>query len=103
MKKSLLLLSCCLLLHFSTQSQKKETKPVVVKDEKKDEVPLLGITFRNIGPAVTSGRIADVAVNPNNIYEYYVASASGGVWKPPMRALPTSPSLMARVLILLAA
>ncbi len=81
MKKSLLLLSCCLLLHFSTQSQKKQAKPAVVKDEKKDEVPLPGITFRNIGPAVTSGRIADVAVNPNNISEYYVASASGGVWK----------------------
>ncbi|MEY3243131.1 MAG: hypothetical protein RIR11_4570 [Bacteroidota bacterium] len=39
------------------------------------------LSFRNIGPAVTSGRISDFAVNPNNSAEYYVASASGGVWK----------------------
>ncbi len=62
------------------QAQKKETKPVVT-DAKKDELPLPGISFRNIGPAVTSGRIADFAMNPTNNNEYYVATASGGVWK----------------------
>ena len=40
-----------------------------------------GLKFRSIGPAVTSGRISDFAVNPSNNSEYYVASASGGVWK----------------------
>ena len=40
-----------------------------------------GLKFRNIGPAFTSGRIGDLAVNPNNPFEYYVAVASGGVWK----------------------
>jgi photosystem II stability/assembly factor-like uncharacterized protein len=40
-----------------------------------------GLSFRSIGPAVTSGRISDFAVNPQNHAEYYVASASGGVWK----------------------
>ena len=40
-----------------------------------------GLKFRNIGPALTSGRVADIAVNPNNFNEYYVAVASGGVWK----------------------
>ena len=40
-----------------------------------------GLKFRGIGPALTSGRIADIAVNPNNFSEYYVAVASGGVWK----------------------
>lgn len=39
------------------------------------------LRFRSIGPAVTSGRIADFAVNPQNTSEYYVATASGGVWK----------------------
>ncbi|MEE9373130.1 MAG: glycosyl hydrolase, partial [Saprospiraceae bacterium] len=29
----------------------------------------------------TSGRVSDFAVNPNNPFEYYVAVASGGVWK----------------------
>ncbi len=42
---------------------------------------LSGLKFRNIGPALTSGRVADIAVNPNNFNEYYVAVASGGVWK----------------------
>jgi photosystem II stability/assembly factor-like uncharacterized protein len=45
------------------------------------ESALGGLSLRNIGPAVTSGRIADFAVNPENPYEYYVAVASGGVWK----------------------
>lgn len=40
-----------------------------------------GLKFRSIGPAFTSGRIADFAVNPNNHSEYYVAIASGHVWK----------------------
>lgn len=39
------------------------------------------LKFRSIGPAVTSGRISDFAVNPNNTSEYYVASSAGGVWK----------------------
>ncbi|MBI9057505.1 MAG: glycosyl hydrolase [Labilibaculum sp.] len=40
-----------------------------------------GLKFRNIGPATTSGRIADFAVNPNNHSEYYVAIASGNIFK----------------------
>jgi photosystem II stability/assembly factor-like uncharacterized protein len=40
-----------------------------------------GLTLREIGPAVTSGRIADFAVDPENPATYYVASASGGVWR----------------------
>ncbi|OIP01379.1 MAG: hypothetical protein AUJ98_04800 [Bacteroidetes bacterium CG2_30_33_31] len=37
--------------------------------------------FRSIGPAMISGRVIDIAVNPNNHSEYFVASASGGLWK----------------------
>ena len=40
-----------------------------------------GLKFRSIGPAWTSGRIADFAVNPNDYSEYYVATASGHLWK----------------------
>ena len=40
-----------------------------------------GLKFRLLGPAITSGRITDFAVNPNNYHEYYVAVASGNVWK----------------------
>ncbi|OAN60421.1 glycosyl hydrolase [Balneola sp. EhC07] len=39
------------------------------------------LEFRSIGPAFTSGRISDFAVNPDNHSEFYIATASGGVWK----------------------
>lgn len=37
--------------------------------------------IRNVGPVVQGGRVTDLAVNPNNSKEYYVAYASGGVFK----------------------
>jgi photosystem II stability/assembly factor-like uncharacterized protein len=40
-----------------------------------------GLKLRSIGPATTSGRIADFAVEAADSTHYYVAVASGGVWK----------------------
>ncbi|MFN8256015.1 MAG: hypothetical protein U0W24_10030 [Bacteroidales bacterium] len=40
-----------------------------------------GFEFRNIGPAFMSGRIADIAMHPQNNSTWYVAVGSGGVWK----------------------
>ncbi|MDX6577271.1 MAG: hypothetical protein QOE96_3224, partial [Blastocatellia bacterium] len=40
-----------------------------------------GLRFRSIGPAFTSGRVIGFAVDPNNSARYFVAAASGGVWK----------------------
>ncbi|MEO8725088.1 MAG: glycosyl hydrolase [Acidobacteriaceae bacterium] len=40
-----------------------------------------GMKFRNIGPAFVSGRVQAFAVDPTNRAHYYVAVASGGVWK----------------------
>jgi photosystem II stability/assembly factor-like uncharacterized protein len=40
-----------------------------------------GLSFRNLSPAFISGRISDFAVNPANTSEYYVAVASGNIWK----------------------
>jgi hypothetical protein len=45
------------------------------------ESDLAGLRFRNIGPAFCSGRITDFAVNPDRPSAYYVATASGGLWK----------------------
>lgn len=42
---------------------------------------LSGLKFRLIGPAITSGRITDIAVHPANKAVWYVTVASGGVWK----------------------
>ena len=40
-----------------------------------------GLRLRNIGPAVMSGRIVDLAVAESDPIKYYVASATGGVYK----------------------
>ena len=40
-----------------------------------------GLRLRSIGPAFTSGRISGFAIDPNNPTRYYVAVASGGVWR----------------------
>jgi hypothetical protein len=39
------------------------------KETKYKSSTFSGLKFRNIGPALTSGRIADIAVNPNNASE----------------------------------
>jgi photosystem II stability/assembly factor-like uncharacterized protein len=39
------------------------------------------LTLRSIGPAIMSGRIADVEVHPADRSTWYVAAGSGGVWK----------------------
>lgn len=44
-------------------------------------ISLAGLSFRSIGPAVTGGRVVDIAVNPYNHSEYYVASGHGSLWK----------------------
>ena len=40
-----------------------------------------GLEVRNITGTFSSGRIADVAVDPKNRSTWYVATASGGLWK----------------------
>jgi len=46
-----------------------------------DKETFSGLKFRNLGPAFTSGRIADIAIHPKNENIWYVAVGSGGVWK----------------------
>ena len=50
-----------------------------------------GMKFRSLGPAFTSGRISDFAVNPDNNSEYYVAVASGNIWKTMNRGITWKP------------
>ena len=44
-------------------------------------VALSGLRPREIGPAVVSGRIVDIAVVERDTRVFYVAAATGGVWK----------------------
>jgi photosystem II stability/assembly factor-like uncharacterized protein len=68
----------------SKKDQKKDEKKEEPKEEKKGGMTadtFSGLKFRLIGPAVASGRVMSIAVNPKNKNEYYVGVASGGVWK----------------------
>jgi photosystem II stability/assembly factor-like uncharacterized protein len=60
-----------------------EKKADVSKTAMESRVPeLLGsLKFRGIGPALMSGRIADIALDASNPNVWYVAAGSGGVWK----------------------
>lgn len=42
---------------------------------------LNGLRLRNIGPATMSGRVVDLAVVDEDPYTFYIATATGGVWK----------------------
>jgi len=87
MKKVLTLIFVLLLAGSgSLWAQKKETK----KDAKTPESQIKpsvstsffsAVSFRSVGPAWASGRIADLAVNPSNHSEIYAAVASGNIWK----------------------
>jgi photosystem II stability/assembly factor-like uncharacterized protein len=39
------------------------------------------LSFRSIGPALMSGRIGDIAIDPVKSSTWFVAASSGGVWK----------------------
>lgn len=80
MKYIRIVLFFAILILPSVYAQKKKA------DDAKDKDPMAsstfdGLKFRSIGPAVTSGRIIDIAVNPIDKSEWYIAVASGGVWK----------------------
>ena len=90
MNKTFTLLLCILFiagLDLHAQRKKKKNNadpPATMAQEKKDPFKagtFRGMKFRSIGPALTSGRISDFAINPENHSEYYVATSSGGVWK----------------------
>ncbi len=84
MKLIVPLLAATLLLFENPSWSQKNKKADTTKADSKDPMQsstFNGLAFRSIGPALTSVRIVDLAVDPKNNSEYYVASGSGGVWK----------------------
>ena len=66
-------LSIAVLLALGGPLHSQSANPVAQQFEK--------LHFRSIGPAIMSGRIADVAVYEKNPAIWYVGTAHGGVWK----------------------
>jgi photosystem II stability/assembly factor-like uncharacterized protein len=76
MRRSLTMLLALLVLSL----------PVFAQQENQDNNKLTASTFsglklRNIGPAIMSGRIQDIAIDPSDSSTWYVGVGSGGVWK----------------------
>jgi photosystem II stability/assembly factor-like uncharacterized protein len=77
----LILISFLVLPFQQIEAQKKQNTVATDTLISPDETNLAVFKFRSIGPAMISGRVIDLAINPNNHSEYFVAIASGGVWK----------------------
>ncbi|MFP2995595.1 glycosyl hydrolase [Spongiivirga sp. MCCC 1A20706] len=83
--KKLLLVACisCLSIGYAQQpatSASDVLKSLTSKNEMQSSSLVKNVTFSNIGPTVMSGRVVDLAVNPENPMEFYVGYASGGLW-----------------------
>ncbi len=78
MKNLYLILIVCLTATYAQSQNKSKKTPAPTPSLLEGKTGALA--FRNVGPALTSGRIADIAVVPDNHDKWYVAAASGGVW-----------------------
>lgn len=83
MHKALLALSGAALLAVAVAQQ--PGTPRMTEDT------FAGFEMRNIAGTFSSGRIADLAVDPRNRSVWYVATASGGLWKTTNHGLTFQP------------
>jgi photosystem II stability/assembly factor-like uncharacterized protein len=71
--------------HVAAQSAYTTGKDILESIQKREEKRETSIfknyPVRNVGPVVQGGRITDIAVNPHNSKDYYLAFASGGIFK----------------------
>ena len=84
MRKALPVL-ICLALALTPALAKKKRATENDKDREQSSrlsaETFAGLELRGIGPALMSGRIADIAIDPRDQSVWYVAAGSGGVWK----------------------
>ena len=88
--RNILFLTVCTLFLFNSDillSQNLKSSPDSLKN-----ILLDGLKFRSIGPALTGGRVIDIAVNPQDHSEYFIASGSGSLWKTMNNGITFSPA-----------
>ncbi len=85
-RKILILVLCVLALSTFCQNPVMDTR-AIDRDISGSTRNALGMTsslanypLDNIGPTIMSGRVTDVAVNPEDPTEFYISYASGGLW-----------------------
>ncbi|MEM7355696.1 MAG: glycosyl hydrolase, partial [Acidobacteriota bacterium] len=82
-----ILVALCLLflgLPLATEAKKGDKKEQAEEAENSSRLQaktFAGLELRSIGPALMSGRIADIAIHPHDQSTWYVAVGSGNVWK----------------------
>ncbi len=82
--RTALLVVLCLALALTPAPAKKKKAKDADEAEEKGKLSagtFAGLELRGIGPALMSGRIADIAIHPEDQSVWYVAVGSGGVWK----------------------
>jgi photosystem II stability/assembly factor-like uncharacterized protein len=52
---------------------------------------LKALELRSIGPALATGRVADIEIDPKNPSVWYIATAFGGLWKTSNRGITFTP------------
>ncbi|THD69389.1 glycosyl hydrolase [Robertkochia marina] len=81
-----LLLSLLAGMQLQLQAQQPASAPedyleaINTKKELELQSRVGALPLRNAGPTIMSGRVTDLAVNPQDPTEFYVAYASGGLW-----------------------
>ena len=97
MKHLLFLLILCLSLSLSAQDHPPYTpaqdrlESFLQRKALADQSLTNGLAFRNVGPTVQSGRVVDLDVWEENPSHFYVAYASGGLWKTEDNGISFSP------------
>ncbi len=76
---TLLLPACALAREVRLQDRKEGQEEKVAPIH--DAATYAGLKWRGIGPALPSGRISDLAVDPTDPDRWFVAVASGGLWR----------------------
>jgi photosystem II stability/assembly factor-like uncharacterized protein len=75
-----LVVSFAMLAQVSPTPAELRLKNTAIRKMLENKSIVNDVKFRNIGPAIMSGRVVDLDVNPDDPTEFYVAYATGGLW-----------------------
>lgn len=67
------------------------SKAFEIREKLNENSVVKNVNFRNVGPTVMSGRVVDLDVNEADPTVFYVAYASGGMWKTTNNGITFSP------------
>ncbi len=92
MRITCILFSLLICLTVTAQKKKKASLPQPTAAQERlegyqqrqllqDKSLVKNLEFRNVGPTIMSGRVVDIAVNPQDPTHFFVAYASGGLWE----------------------